>query len=45
MLRAQLGESGANYCVGQFVFGDMSQQEALGSIDMFVEHVMPALRT
>jgi alkanesulfonate monooxygenase SsuD/methylene tetrahydromethanopterin reductase-like flavin-dependent oxidoreductase (luciferase family) len=44
MLRAQLAESGANYSVGQFVFGDMSLAEALGSIDLFVREVMPTLR-
>jgi alkanesulfonate monooxygenase SsuD/methylene tetrahydromethanopterin reductase-like flavin-dependent oxidoreductase (luciferase family) len=44
MLRQQLAESGVNYSVGQFVFGDMSLQEALGSIDRFVRQVMPALR-
>jgi alkanesulfonate monooxygenase SsuD/methylene tetrahydromethanopterin reductase-like flavin-dependent oxidoreductase (luciferase family) len=44
MLQAQLAESGANYSVGQFVFGDMSLAEALGSIDLFVREVMPALR-
>jgi alkanesulfonate monooxygenase SsuD/methylene tetrahydromethanopterin reductase-like flavin-dependent oxidoreductase (luciferase family) len=44
MLREQLGEAGVNYSVGQFVFGDMSLAEALGSIDLFVRAVMPALR-
>jgi alkanesulfonate monooxygenase SsuD/methylene tetrahydromethanopterin reductase-like flavin-dependent oxidoreductase (luciferase family) len=44
MLRAQMEEAGANYCVGQFVFGDMSLEEGLGSIELFVRHVMPALR-
>jgi alkanesulfonate monooxygenase SsuD/methylene tetrahydromethanopterin reductase-like flavin-dependent oxidoreductase (luciferase family) len=44
MLGAQLAEAGANYCVGQFVFGDMSKDEALGSIGLFAEQVMPALR-
>jgi alkanesulfonate monooxygenase SsuD/methylene tetrahydromethanopterin reductase-like flavin-dependent oxidoreductase (luciferase family) len=44
MLRSQLSESGANYSVGQFVFGDMSLAEALGSIDLFVREVMPAVR-
>jgi alkanesulfonate monooxygenase SsuD/methylene tetrahydromethanopterin reductase-like flavin-dependent oxidoreductase (luciferase family) len=43
-LRTQLQESGANYLVGQFVFGDMNLAEALGSIDLFVREVMPALR-
>ena len=27
-LSAQLAEAGVNYCVGQFVFGDMSAREA-----------------
>ena len=44
MLTEQLRESGANYSVGQFVFGDMSLDEALGSIDLFVREVMPAVR-
>jgi alkanesulfonate monooxygenase SsuD/methylene tetrahydromethanopterin reductase-like flavin-dependent oxidoreductase (luciferase family) len=44
MLREQLAEAGVNYSVGQFVFGDMSLAEALGSIDLFVREVMPALR-
>ena len=44
MLTAQLAESGVNYSVGQFVFGDMSLSEALGSIDLFTRKVMPALR-
>jgi alkanesulfonate monooxygenase SsuD/methylene tetrahydromethanopterin reductase-like flavin-dependent oxidoreductase (luciferase family) len=44
MLTAQLAESGCNYSVGQFVFGDMSLDEALGSIDLFVTKVMPAVR-
>ncbi|MGH6768282.1 MAG: LLM class flavin-dependent oxidoreductase [Xanthobacteraceae bacterium] len=44
MLRAQIEEAGVNYCVGQFVFGDMTLDEALRSIELFVRHVMPALR-
>jgi len=43
-LAAQLKESGVNYCVGQFVFGDMTPEEAHESIDLFVRHVMPAVR-
>jgi alkanesulfonate monooxygenase SsuD/methylene tetrahydromethanopterin reductase-like flavin-dependent oxidoreductase (luciferase family) len=43
-LRTQLTESGANYCVGQFAFGDMGLDEALRSVDLFVHKVMPALR-
>jgi alkanesulfonate monooxygenase SsuD/methylene tetrahydromethanopterin reductase-like flavin-dependent oxidoreductase (luciferase family) len=44
MLQAQLPESGVNYSVCQFVFGDMTLAEALGSIDLFVREVMPAVR-
>jgi hypothetical protein len=36
--------TGANYCVGQFVFGDLTLAETLASVDLFVRHVMPALR-
>ena len=43
-LAAQLPEAGVNYSVGQFVFGDMTLDEALGSIDLFVREVMPAVR-
>jgi alkanesulfonate monooxygenase SsuD/methylene tetrahydromethanopterin reductase-like flavin-dependent oxidoreductase (luciferase family) len=45
LLAAQLAETGCNYVVGQFAFGDMSRDEALHSIDLFVREVMPALRT
>jgi len=44
MLTAQLAEAGANYSVGQFVFGDMTLAEAMSSIDLFVREVMPAVR-
>lgn len=44
MLTTQLADAGTNYSVGQFVFGDMSLSDALGSIDRFVRHVMPAVR-
>lgn len=43
-LRAQLAKSGANYCVGQFAFGDMTLDEALHSIDLFTHEVMPAVQ-
>ncbi|HTV36120.1 MAG TPA: LLM class flavin-dependent oxidoreductase [Xanthobacteraceae bacterium] len=45
LLAAQLAETGCNYLVGQFAFGDMTLGEALHSIDLFVREVMPALRT
>jgi alkanesulfonate monooxygenase SsuD/methylene tetrahydromethanopterin reductase-like flavin-dependent oxidoreductase (luciferase family) len=44
MLRRQLEESGANYFVGQFAFGDISQAEAERSVALFTRHVMPELR-
>jgi alkanesulfonate monooxygenase SsuD/methylene tetrahydromethanopterin reductase-like flavin-dependent oxidoreductase (luciferase family) len=43
-LRAHVDETGSNYIVSQFVFGDMSQAESLASIELFVTEVMPALR-
>jgi len=43
-LTTQLSEAGVNYSVGQFVFGDMSPSEAHASVDLFVRHVMPAVR-
>ena len=43
MLREQLAAAGANYCVGQFVFGDITAAEADRTIDLFVREIMPAL--
>jgi alkanesulfonate monooxygenase SsuD/methylene tetrahydromethanopterin reductase-like flavin-dependent oxidoreductase (luciferase family) len=43
-LRPQLAESGANYMVCRFAFGDMSLQESLRSVELFSKHVMPELR-
>ena len=43
-LRKQIVESGANYLVGQFAFGDLSLEESLRSVDLFTQHVMPALK-
>ena len=42
--KRQLAETQCNYVVGQFAFGDMTREEALGSIGLFVSNVMPALR-
>jgi alkanesulfonate monooxygenase SsuD/methylene tetrahydromethanopterin reductase-like flavin-dependent oxidoreductase (luciferase family) len=42
-LREQHRVTGANYCVGQFAFGDLTLPETLRSLDLFVRHVMPAL--
>jgi len=43
-LQSQLDVSAANYCVGQFAFGDLSLAESLRSVDLFTRRVMPALR-
>jgi len=40
----QVAESGANYLVGQFAFGDMSFDEVNRSVELFAEGVMPGLR-
>jgi alkanesulfonate monooxygenase SsuD/methylene tetrahydromethanopterin reductase-like flavin-dependent oxidoreductase (luciferase family) len=42
-LQSQLEESGANYLVGQFAFGDLSLAETLRSVKLFREHVMAPL--
>jgi alkanesulfonate monooxygenase SsuD/methylene tetrahydromethanopterin reductase-like flavin-dependent oxidoreductase (luciferase family) len=44
-LDRQLGQTQCNYVVGQFAFGDLTRQECLRSIGLFVSEVMPALRT
>jgi alkanesulfonate monooxygenase SsuD/methylene tetrahydromethanopterin reductase-like flavin-dependent oxidoreductase (luciferase family) len=43
-LRTQLAESGANYLVLRFAFGDLSLSESLRSLELFQRHVMPGLR-
>src|SRR5262249_34910919 len=43
-LRDQLAETGCNYVVGQFAFGDLSLPEALRSVSLFTDTVMPGLR-
>ena len=44
-LRDQLDETGCNYVVGQFAFGDLTREQVLRSIDLFTNEVMPALRS
>jgi alkanesulfonate monooxygenase SsuD/methylene tetrahydromethanopterin reductase-like flavin-dependent oxidoreductase (luciferase family) len=43
-LRAQLDETQTNYVVGQFAFGDLTPAEFMRSVELFAQHVMPALR-
>ena len=42
-LQSQLDTAGANYLIGQFAFGDISLDEALRSVDLFSENVIPEL--
>ncbi len=44
MIAEQTRESGTNYFVAQFAFGDLALDEVLRTIDLFVRDVMPALR-
>jgi len=44
LLRGQLAESGANYLLCRFAFGDLTLAESLRSLDLFQRHVMPGLR-
>ena len=43
-LAAQLDATRCNYLVGQFAFGDLTCGEALRSITLFADEVMPVLR-
>lgn len=40
----EIGGVGANYALGRFAFGDISLAEARRSVELFRDHVMPALR-
>ena len=39
-----MADSGANYLVCRFAFGDFSLDESLRSLELFARTVMPALR-
>lgn len=43
VLLRQLAESGANYFVCRFAFGDLAFDEAQQSLKLFADHVMPAM--
>jgi hypothetical protein len=45
IIRKQMAESGADYFVGQFAFGDLTLAETRHSVELFAGEVMPALRT
>jgi hypothetical protein len=42
-LLRQLGESGSNYFVCRFAFGDLTFDEARHSLQLFTDQIMPAL--
>jgi alkanesulfonate monooxygenase SsuD/methylene tetrahydromethanopterin reductase-like flavin-dependent oxidoreductase (luciferase family) len=42
-LETQIADSGANYLVGQFCFGDLALDEMLHSVELFAAQVIPAL--
>jgi alkanesulfonate monooxygenase SsuD/methylene tetrahydromethanopterin reductase-like flavin-dependent oxidoreductase (luciferase family) len=44
LLRREIEESGTNYLVCRFAYGDMTLTESLRSLELFQRHVMPALR-
>jgi alkanesulfonate monooxygenase SsuD/methylene tetrahydromethanopterin reductase-like flavin-dependent oxidoreductase (luciferase family) len=44
LLSEQLDGSAFTYLIGQFAFGDLTLAEAGRSVDLFIKHVMPALR-
>jgi alkanesulfonate monooxygenase SsuD/methylene tetrahydromethanopterin reductase-like flavin-dependent oxidoreductase (luciferase family) len=43
-LGAMLEQSGANYVIGCFSFGSLTQEQTLRSVNLFASEVMPALR-
>lgn len=43
-LQRQIAQTGCNYVMGQFAFGDITLAECLRSIALFAAEVMPALR-
>ncbi len=43
-LARQMRDTGANYCVGQFAFGDLTLAETQRSVELFRREVMPALK-
>jgi alkanesulfonate monooxygenase SsuD/methylene tetrahydromethanopterin reductase-like flavin-dependent oxidoreductase (luciferase family) len=43
-VEAQCAESGADYLVGQFAFGDLTLAESVCSVELFSRHIMPRLR-
>jgi alkanesulfonate monooxygenase SsuD/methylene tetrahydromethanopterin reductase-like flavin-dependent oxidoreductase (luciferase family) len=43
MIREQMQETGADYFVAQFAFGDLTRAEVLRTVDLFAREVMPPL--
>jgi alkanesulfonate monooxygenase SsuD/methylene tetrahydromethanopterin reductase-like flavin-dependent oxidoreductase (luciferase family) len=45
MIESQMDEAGTNYFVAQLAFGDLTLDEVLRTVDLFVRKVMPVLNT
>jgi alkanesulfonate monooxygenase SsuD/methylene tetrahydromethanopterin reductase-like flavin-dependent oxidoreductase (luciferase family) len=43
-IRKQIGQTGVTYYVAQPMFGDMTREEALRSVDLYAREVIPAVR-
>ena len=43
MLARYLDQTGANYVMGAFAFGNMPVEQVLSSVDLFGREVIPAL--
>ena len=41
LLASEIKQSGVNYLLCRFAFGDLTLQESLRSVDLFAQHVMP----
>jgi alkanesulfonate monooxygenase SsuD/methylene tetrahydromethanopterin reductase-like flavin-dependent oxidoreductase (luciferase family) len=43
-VKSQIRETGVNYFVGQFAFGDLTLEEAAKSVNLFASEVMPEVK-
>lgn len=41
MIAAQMEESGCNYFIARFAYGELSHEESVASLDLFADKVMP----
>ncbi len=43
LLASEIAQTGVNYLLMRFAFGDLRLEESMRSVDLFEKHVMPAL--